>query len=295
MHFIARSQVRSDVHSWLHSIAHSQPAWIILSSKLQDTPNYTPTTLPSTPPSTFSSTHPGMLSRTLPIALDGTLPACLTVQSQVSKLSRRSQAYSPARSQIHFQLHSMTLPACLTIRSQGSSQDTLKLTHKHALKYTPNCTWWHTPSLLDCTLPSKLSRHPQVHLRVALKYTSEHALKYAPNCTRWYTPSLLGSTLPSTLSRGKTLPISLDYMLPCISCMLNPETVWVANARQRQAWGWWRMTGSVWRAAGGRWQAAYDGRNHDVGRYSSLNLIFSAATMTRSHDASRSWCWQLQP
>jgi len=27
--------------------------------------------------------------------------------------------------------------------------------------------------------------------------------------------SLLGSTLPSTLSRGKTLPISLDYMLTC--------------------------------------------------------------------------------
>jgi len=57
------------------------------------------------------------------------------------------------------------------------------------------------------------------------------------------------------------------------------------------------MAGSVWRAAGsgqrvacGRWQAAYVGRNRDVGRYSSLNLIFSAATMTRSHDASRSWC-----
>jgi len=28
MHFIARSLVRSEVHSWLHSIAHSQPAWL---------------------------------------------------------------------------------------------------------------------------------------------------------------------------------------------------------------------------------------------------------------------------
>jgi len=41
-------------------------------------------------------------------------------------------------------------------------------------------------------------------------------------------------------------------------------------------------------AACGRWQAAYVGRNHDVGRDGSLNLIFSAATMARSHDASRS-------
>ena len=57
------------------------------------------------------------------------------------------------------------------------------------------------------------------------------------------------------------------------------------------------MAGSVWWAAGGWrrvacgvWQAAYVGRNHDVGRYGNLNLIFSVATTTRSHDASRSWC-----
>jgi len=57
------------------------------------------------------------------------------------------------------------------------------------------------------------------------------------------------------------------------------------------------MADSVWRTAGGMWsvacgvrQAAYVGRNHDVGRYGSLNRIFSVATMTRSHDASRSWC-----
>jgi hypothetical protein len=57
-----------------------------------------------------------------------------------------------------------------------------------------------------------------------------------------------------------------------------------------------RMAGGVRRAVfGGRvacgvWRAAYGGRNHDVGRYHSLNLIFSAPTATRSHDASRSWC-----
>ena len=58
--------------------------------------------LPSTPPSTFSSTLPGMLPRTLPLALDGTHPACWTVHSQ------------------------------------SSSQEALKHTTEHALKYTPN-------------------------------------------------------------------------------------------------------------------------------------------------------------
>jgi hypothetical protein len=70
------------------------------------------------------------------------------------------------------------------------------------------------PIALDAMLPACLticsqvsSQDSQVHLRVPLKYSSD--------CTRWYAPSLLGSTPPSTLSREKTLPISLDYMLPC--------------------------------------------------------------------------------
>jgi len=54
------------------------------------------------------------------------------------------------------------------------------------------------------------------------------------------------------------------------------------------ACGVWRVACGVWRVACGRWQVAYVGRNHDFGRYGSLNLIFSAATMTRSYDASRS-------
>jgi len=48
------------------------------------------------------------------------------------------------------------------------------------------------------------------------------------------------------------------------------------------ACGMWQVAGSGWQVAGGR--------NHDVGRYHSLNLIFSAATETRSHDASKPWC-----
>jgi hypothetical protein len=45
-----------------------------------------------------------------------------------------------------------------------------------------------------------------------------------------------------------------------------------------------------WRVACGVWHAAYVGRNHDVGRYHSLNLIFSEATATKSQDALYSWC-----
>ena len=64
--------------------------------------------------------------------------------------------------------------------------------------------------------------------------------------------------------------------------------------------------GTGTREAGGVWWAVFGGRhvacgvrqmaggvwwpNHDVSRYHSLNLIFSAATVTRSHDASWSWC-----
>ena len=64
---------------------------------------------------------------------------------------------------------------------------------------------------------------------------------------------------------------------------------------RREADGIWRSVFGGRRAAcgvrrvacDGSW-VAYGGRNHGVGRYHSLNLIFSAATTTRSHDAARS-------
>jgi len=146
---------------------------------------------------TLSNTLPSTFSSTLPIALDDTLPACLTIRSQVSsqdtlnctqwhtlslldytlpsKLSRRSQLHSMAHSQPAWLYVSKkalktlpialkgTLPAFLTVRSQVSSQDALNHTPEHALKYTTNCTRWHTPSLLDYTLLSKLSRRSQLH------------------------------------------------------------------------------------------------------------------------------------
>ena len=96
-------------------------------------------------------------------------------------------------------------------------------------------------------LPSKLSNNSEVHLRVALKY--------APNCTRWYTPSQLGCTLPSTLSRGKTLSISLDFMLPCKLSIQRLAELQTAGTGRREAGGIWRAVfgGRRVALAGGRW------------------------------------------
>jgi len=156
------------VRAQLITMAHSQPAWVTLSSKLSRRSQvhswacsqglshllsmahfpacltyalqYALKTLPST--------LPGMLSRMLPIALDGTLQSCLTVHSQ----------------------------------------DALKHTPENALKDAPNCTRWHTPSLHECTLPSNLSRRSQAHSRECSQAPSrlhsiahtQHAWRYAP-------------------------------------------------------------------------------------------------------------------
>jgi len=141
-----------------------------------------------------------------------------------------------------------------------STEYILKYTPGHAPKDAPNCTRWHTPSLLDCALWSKLSRRSQAHSKYAPKYTPGHALKKAPNCTRWYTPCLLGSTLP----------FSLDYMLPCtlrharsrdlLSCRRQAPA---GVSCRRQAPGGVRQVaygGSVWRAACGVWCVADGGR-----------------------------------
>jgi hypothetical protein len=139
-----------------------------------------------------------------------------------------------------------TLPACVTMRSQ----DTLNHTPEHALKYTPNCTRRHASSLLDYTLPSKLLRHSQEHLQVRTQVHLRVARKYILHCTRCHTPSLLGPMLPNTLSRGKTLPISLDYMLPCmLLCARSRDLL----SCRRQA------PGGVKPVAGGGWAAAYVG------------------------------------
>jgi len=149
------------------------------------------------------------------------------------------------------------------------------------LQSTPLSTFSSTlPTMLSRTLLIALDGTLLLCLTVHSQISSQDALKMHS--------STLPSTLPSTLSKGKTLPISLDYMLPCMLQVLDPETCWVAGARHREA-------GSGWRVAGGGRLVVLGGRYHDIGWYHSLNLIFSAATTMRSHDASWSWCWQLQP
>jgi len=220
MHFIACSQV----HSWLHSIAHSQPAWLYapncsrwhtpslcdLCSQVspQDAPKYTPGhALKDAPncirwhtPSQHDCALGSKLSRRsqahsrarsqLPIALDDTLPAKLDC-TLPSKLSRRSQAHSRAHSQLPIALDD-TLPACLTIRSQVSSQDTPK--------YTPE-TLISTPSTFSCTLPGMLSRTLTIALDgtlpACLTIRSQVSSQDAPK----YTPSTFSSTLPGMLSQ----------------------------------------------------------------------------------------------
>ena len=130
---------------------------------------------------------------------------------------------------------------------------------RNALRCTlPNTLWCTLLTAIDCTLPACLTVCSQVSSQDALKHTPEHALKYTPNLTWLY---------------------ARIYAPGCSTQRLAELQV----------------PGTGWRVAGGGWRVTYGGRNHDVGRYYSLNHIFSAPTATRSHDASWSWCWQLQP
>jgi len=117
----------------------------------------------------------------------------------------------------------------LDLCSNISCQDAAKYT----LSRQPSIPLSKFPS----TLPGMLSRSPlclfnstngvsltvfsQEYSQETLKYTTEYTLKYlseythkdTSNCTIRHTHSLFGTTFSSTLSRGKTLPISLEYML----------------------------------------------------------------------------------
>ena len=243
-------------------------------------------------------------STKLPNALHSTLP---------SKLSRYSQTHSRPRSQVHSQLHLMTLHACLTIHSQVSSQDPLKHTPEYALNYTLNCTRWHsqpawlyapkyTPSMLpstptsrfsstlpgilsstlpialDGTLPACLTVHSQVNSQDAHKQTPQHAPKYTlkrqdtPNLTWLYAPMY---------APGCSIHRLIEWQAPVTGRRVAGGDWWALFGGQHVACGVCQIAGGVW------WP------NHDVGRYHTLNPIFSSATVTRSHNASCSWCWQL--
>jgi len=266
MHFFAHSQVRSEVHAWLHLTVHSQPAWLTLWTCSQGNSKHAPKypseyVLKYTPGHAHQDT-PNCTRWHTPSLLDCTLP---------STLSRHSQAHSRACSQVHSQLHSMahsqrawlyapkyalntlsitlpialddTLPACLTIRSEVSSQDALNDTSEHALKHTPNCTRRHTPSLLDNTLPSMLSRCSQSHSRACSQVHSQ-----------LHSTTLLAYRALHSQVHPQEARHSQSHLTICshvCSCMLDPETCWVADTRHWEGWGWWRVVGTVWRAVGG--------------------------------------------
>ena len=76
--------------------------------------------------------------------------------------------------------------------------------------------------------------------------------------------STLPSMLPSILSRGNTLPISLDYMLPCM--LLGARSRLLPSCRGQEPDGGWQVVGGRLQVAGGRllvaggrWQVAGSG------------------------------------
>ena len=189
-----------------------------------------------------------------------------------SKLSRRSQSHSRARSQVHSQLHSMAHSQPVRLYGPKYALKTLSITLPSTLSST-------LPIALDDTLPACLTIRSQVSSQNTPKNNSEYAPKYT------------SLSLTSTLSRGKTHPISLDYMLPFT--LLHAQSSDLLSCRSQApegvmqvVYGAQCLAGGMWHVMCGRLWAAYSGRNHDVGRYHSLNLIFSAPTKTKSHDAS---------
>jgi len=231
--------------------------------------------------------------------------------------SRQSRPEHPGVSDGNSSCCWCTFLACLTVRSQVSSQD------------APNRTRWHTPSLLNCTLPTMLSRRSPLHSMTysqpawlyvpkfalktlpitldgtlpacltvcsqvssqdSLKHTPEHAFKYTPNSTRWHSQPTWLYAPKYTLKRQDTPNLSWLYapMYAPVCSIQRLAELQAPGTRRREAGGGRRV-------AGGGWLAVYGGWNHVVGRYHSLNLIIDMATVTKSHDASSSWCWQLQP
>jgi len=184
-----------------------------------------------------------MLTRLLWYACNFVRWILYTVTLHTTKLKANYQMHFIVHSQVHSWLHWIAHSQC-------------------AWLYTPNCSRWHTPSLLDL--------RSQVSSQDTPKHTSGHALKDTSKCTRWHTPSLLDCMLPSKLSRHSQVHCqegrdSQSHLIICsygCSCMLDPETCWVADAWHGDARGWRHMTGSVWRAGGGRhvacgmWQVA---------------------------------------
>jgi hypothetical protein len=158
-------------------------------------------------------------------------------------------AYSQQRSAVHFWLHSMvhfqpislyapkyssellsrallntqsrtliftsygSLHACLTMCSLVGFQDSLKYTPELALRYTLNCSRWHTLNLLGSMLPSTLSRKP-----ISLDYMLPCMMLYA---------------------QSRDLP-SCTFQVPGGIRLVVYDWYWLAGSRQRVVCGRWK-------------------------------------------------------
>jgi len=157
---------------------------------------------------------------------------------------------------------------CTSLHTPKKALKPLSSTLPSTLSSTLPIALDDTPSLLDSTLPSKLSKRSQVHFRVHSQIHSQtHSIPHTHPA--WlHAPKealkMLSSTLPSmqsiTLSRGKTLPISLDYMLSCMLLGARSRDGWVAGARYEEAVGRWQ---EAW---GGREVADGGSWNYDIGQ-----------------------------
>jgi len=263
LHFFKPSQIHSEVHSWLHSIVHSQPAWHRLSRQSQVDSK-------CAPKSTSMYVLKYTPRQTLRDAPNCTRwhPHSLLDHMLASKLSRCSDAFSWAHSHIHCRLISMThsqhtwytqqskLSGHSQVHSKYAPKNIkyiLTSTPRHAPNNAPNCTRWYIPTLVDSMLQRNISRCSQD----------------APKHTR----SMLRSILP--VRAWTMLAIALDWTflaylalhshfysticLHLLSCMLDPATCWVADARHQEArdvatrhWMGWVVANRHWEAWG-RW------------------------------------------
>jgi len=160
------------------------------------------------------------------------------------------------------------------IHRQISVLDTIHSTLDSTLPNALHCSLPDTlsstfPIALNCTHPACLTLYSPVRSQVRSQVRSRlHSITHSQP---------LDCTLPSTLPRSALmcrLSTVLGFRDSLSSRHLAPDGVW-------------RVAGSMWRAAYG---GGYGGRNHDVGRFHSLNLIFSALTAIGSHNVSLSWC-----
>ena len=179
----------------------------------------------------------------------------------LSKLSRCSQSHSRAYSQVYSLLHSMAHSQHAWLYAPKSARNTLTAlnhTPEHSLKYSPNSTRWHTPSLLDYMLPSNLSR---------------------------------GKTLPILLDYMLPCAHLHAWSRGLLSCRSQPP----GGVRQ-VAYGGQCLAGGTWHVLCGRWRAENDGRimtsvDIIVSSLSSARPPWEVLTMPHGHGVDN---WSLR-